>query len=140
MNSPRNSFRFLALICAVLFAGLPCFGNWYNHPICTGNSILSWHSTYHDFNGTDFKSTDAPGGMIIPDANIRGITQRASVIIKNGKSTHTRGGSFPIFNDASRSAIRGYVNVLVQYQNNDTTVISYTFDFSTSWKYPTNTW
>ena len=113
--------------------------NWYNHPVCTNAGvILSWHSTYSDFNGTDFKSPDAPGGSVIPAANLRGITERAPVL-----SGHKRGGSFPVWNGPSRTVIRGWINVLVQYASNDTTILSYTSNYtagSGANQYPTKKW
>src|ERR1043166_4285302 len=102
---------------AFLFASFAAMSraNWYNHPVCTVSGvILSWHSTYTDFNGTDFTSPNAPGGSIIPAANLRGITQKAPIL-----SGHKRGGSFPVWNGPSRTVIRGWINVLVQYQTDN---------------------
>lgn len=130
-------FGFLALFA--LSASSIARANWYNHPICTNAGvILSWHSTYTDFNGTDFTSPNAPGGGV-PAANIRGITENAPVL-----SGHKRGGSFPVYKTSNHAnGIRGWINVLVQYGTNNTTVLSYTYNYTDgagSFQYPTNSW
>ena len=130
----------LSLI-ALLFTSFTAVvrANWYNHPVCTTSGvILQWHSTYNDFNGTDFTGPNAPGGSIIPAANLRGIKEKCPVL-----TGHKRGGSFPVWNGPSRTVVRGWINVTVQYQTDNVTMISYTFNYtagSGSNQYPTTNW
>lgn len=143
LSGMKNTFRLLAVGSFALALSNLSWANWYNHPVCTTSGvILKWHSTYHDFNGSDFTSSDAPGGMIIPDANLRGITQRAPLFFSNGKAK--RGGSFPVWNGPSRTTIRGWINVTVTYSNSaGTTIQSHTWNYtsgSNSNQYSTTSW
>jgi hypothetical protein len=122
-------FSFLALFTLVLSS--VAHANWYNHPICTtGGVILSWHSTYTDFNGSDFKSPDAPGGGV-PAANLRGIYERGTSI-SSGSSGDVKGGSFAVYNGPSRSSIRGWINVTVTFFHNTSNVKTYTFTYTSN--------
>lgn len=110
--------------------------NWYNHPICSNGTIIGWHTTYSDWNGTDFTKKYIPGATV-PDANLRGIKQRCPLL-----SGNKRGASFAVYNGPNRSQIRGWINVLVSYHSNGT-VKSCTTNFTSgsgSYQYPTRNW